>query len=233
MSETSSGFGSGILKGLKRILFTEEASAAPQNTAPAAAPAPAANPQPAPAAAAAPPVTNWHVPDDANKEMKLKIYQLLESMNRPGVDFFEVWNAATEMGGATPSNIKAAFTSLKFADKTLSKAKLLETAEFYKTNLQKTIDVESQKRLDEKNALNKEMEQMANSLSAEIKSIEQQIQTLQEKLSTKQNDRATINEKYEPKIAAIDSRINTGRQSVNEIIGEMQQVIDTIQKEIN
>jgi hypothetical protein len=33
-------------------------------------------------------------------------------MNKPGVDFFEVWNAAVEMGGANANNLKSAFTSL-------------------------------------------------------------------------------------------------------------------------
>ena len=229
MSETTSGFGSGILRGLKKILFTETDMAAPQNNTPAPEVAPAntapVTPPPAPA--------TFALPADADKEMKLKVYQLLESMNRPGVDFFEVWNAATEMGGASPSNIKAAFTSLKFADKTLSKAKLLETGDFYKTALQKTIDGETQKRQEEKTALNREKEQMASSLSAEIKSIEQQLQTLQEKLSTKQNDRNTINDKYEPRIAAIDTRIQTGRQTVAEVLTEMQQVMSTIQQEIS
>lgn len=232
MSETSSGFGSGILRGLKKILFTDEHTD-PQNNAPAPQAPPANNQQPpAPPPRVETPETTWTVPNDGNKEMKLKVYQLLESMNRPGVDFFEVWNAASEMGGATPSNIKAAFTSLKFADKTLNKAKLLETGEFYKTNLQKTIDTETQKRQEEKAGLNKEKEQLASSLSAEIQSIEQQIHTLQEKLVNKQNERNTINEKYEPRILAIDGRINTGRQSVSEIINEMQQVLNTIQQEI-
>lgn len=230
MSETPSGFGSGILKGLKKILFTGDEAASPPQPVQEQKPATPGPPQPPVSAPVAP---SFSPPADADKEMKLKIYQLLESMNRPGVDFFEVWNAASEMGGASPSNIKAAFTSLKFADKTLSKAKLLETGDFYKTTLQKTIDAETQKRQDEKAALNKEKEQMASSLSTEIKSIEQQIQTLQEKLSTKQNDRNTISEKYEPRIATIDTRIQTGRQSVAEVLTEMQQVIDTIQKEIS
>ncbi len=228
MSDTTSGFGSGILRGLKKILFTGDEAAPPQNPNPAQPPA---NPPPQPVPTTSTPSSTPSI--DGDKEMKLKVYQLLESMNRPGIDFFEVWNAASEMGGASPSNIKAAFTSLKFADKTLNKAKLLETGDFYKTTLQKTIDGETQKRQDEKAALNKEKEQMASSLSAEIKSIEQQIQTLQEKLTAKQNDRNTINDKYEPRISAIDTRIQTGRQSVAEVLSEMQQVIDTIQKEIS
>jgi hypothetical protein len=230
MSNEAPGFGSGILRGLKKILFTQDESAEPQTPAPAPESATA---PPSSQPAAPPAIPSFAPPADGSKEVKLRVYQLLESMNRPGVDFFEVWNAATEMGGTSPANIKAAYTSLKFADKTLSKAKLLETGAFYKTNLQKTIEAESSKREAEKAALSREKEQVAGSLSAEIKNIEQQLHTLQEKLQTKQNELATINEKYEPRIAAIDGRISSGRQTVAEVLGEMQQVINTIEQEIS
>lgn len=230
MSDDNKSFGSGILKGLKRMLFTDE----PAETQPVA---PQASPQPG---NVAPPATEqknspvtWPTSDDSNKETKLKVYQLLENMNKQGIDFFEIWNAATEMGGATATNIKAAFTSLRFADKSLNKAKMLETGTYYMTNLQEVLKTETQKRLDEKSKIEKEKEQVAGSLAAEITSIEQQLTALQDKLAAKKQERDTINEKYEPKIADINQRISAGQQSVNSVLTEMQQVLDVIQKEIN
>lgn len=166
-------------------------------------------------------------------DVKLRVYQLLENMNKPGVDFFEVWNAAVEMGGPNSANIKSAFTSLKFADKSLTKAKLQETASAYMTGLKAVIETESQKRLEEKNRLDKEREQVKSSLVAEISALEQQIAVLQERLAIKKTELDTINDKYDPKISEIDKKINTGKQSVNSVLTEMQQVLDIINKDLN
>jgi len=234
MSDDNKSFGSGILKGLKRMLFTDE----PGNTPPVSeqGPVPAGN-TPPPATVtepkSAPVIASWPTSDDSNKEMKLKVYQLLENMNKQGIDFFEVWNASTEMGGTSATNIKAAFTSLRFADKSLTKAKLLETGTYYMTNLQNVLKTETQKRLDEKSRIDKEKEQMAGSLATEIAALEQQITSLQEKLASKKQERDTINEKYEPKIADINNRISAGQQSVNGVLTEMQQVMEIIEKEIS
>jgi hypothetical protein len=228
MSDNNDRFGSDILKGLKRVLFT---SSADNEKAVSSAPethVPRQNPEPA-----KPQVTESYQEEPGMKDVKLRVYQLLENMNKPGVDFFEVWNAAVEMGGPSSANIKSAFTSLKFADKSLTKAKLQETAAAYMTGLKTVIEAESQKRLEEKARLDKEREQVKSSLVAEINTIEQQIADLQERLSAKKSERDTVNDKYDPKIAEIDQKINTGKKSVNSVLTEMQQVLDIINKELN
>jgi hypothetical protein len=233
MSDTKSGFGTGLLKGLKNLLFhpdPEDATApviteprpvtaTPKTVAPAIAPI-IATPSPS-------------LSGDEIKDMQLKVYQLLESMNQPGCDFFEVWNAAVEMGGANSANIKAAFTSLRFADNTLSKAKLLETGNYYKTNLQTVIDTEIQKRQQDKTGLIQQKEQQKSGLSNDIASLEQQLLALQQQLANKKADYNSIEAKYEPDIAEIDKKIALGQQSVSRVVADMQQVLDIIQKELN
>ncbi len=167
------------------------------------------------------------------KEMKLRIYQLLESINKPGCDFFEVWNASVEMGGANPNNIKAAYTSLKYADKTLTKDKLLETGDFYISSLTKVLDAEIIKRKEEKDKLFSQKEEEKTLLTKEIGELEQQLISIQKKLAEKKSQSEGINQKYQPKIEAIESKISNGHESVNSVIGEMRQVVSIIQKEIN
>ncbi|UZJ66222.1 hypothetical protein OKW96_09230 [Sphingobacterium sp. KU25419] len=53
--------------------------------------------------------------------MKLKVLGILERLNEQGLDFFEVWNAAAAMGKVDENTIKAAYTSLKYVDNTLTK----------------------------------------------------------------------------------------------------------------
>ena len=228
MSDNSEGFGIGILRGLKKVLFTSGKEDEPSIPANASVTLSTPGNEPARPVDAEP-----FAGDAGGKDMKLRVYQLLENMNKPGVDFFEVWNAAVEMGGSNISNIKSAFTSLKFADKSLSKAKLLETGAAYMSGLKSVIETESHKRLEEKSRLEKEKEQVRSGLVAEISSLEQQIAGLQERLAAKKGERETIEEKYEPKIKEIDFKINAGRQSVTIVMNEMQQVMDIINKELN
>ncbi|MEO6733041.1 MAG: hypothetical protein ABIN01_17590 [Ferruginibacter sp.] len=227
MSNNKEGIGEGILKGLKKILFTDSGREEPMPTiAPAAAPAATITTD-----------DRLTVPTDASgnnvKEMKLRVYQLLESINKPGCDFFEVWNASVEMGGANSGNIKAAYTSLKYADKTLTKDKLLETGDFYISSLTKVLDAETIKRQEEKDKLLVQKDQEKTSLTTEINELEKQIAALQKKLAEKKTQNEGINQKYQPQLEAIDAKISNGHQSVNSVINEMQQVVAIIQKEIN
>jgi hypothetical protein len=228
MTDSKNGFGSGLLKGLKNLLFKDEVPPTGDSQKETTI-VPPANNEPAPVKNVFQPATTGAT----DKDMKLKIYQLLETMNKPGCDFFEVWNAAGEMGGVNSTNIKAAYTSLRFADSTLSKAKLVETGTFYRDSLSSVFQTETQKREEEKNNLHREKEQAKAGLDNDIISIENQITTLQQQLLHKKTERENLDEKYTPSITAIDTKIATGRQSVNSVLEEMQQVLDIIQKDIN
>jgi len=226
MSDSKDNIGTGILKGLKRVLFqhdhvTEEKTATELQT-------PSVGVKPALIAKIEPSFA-----EEGTKDMKLKVYQLLENLNKPGIDFFEVWNAAVEMGGANSNNIKAAYTSLKFADKTLDKARLLETGSGYVTALSSVIETETKKRMDEKIKLDKEKEQARSNLSNEITTIEQQISSLNEKLVVKKAELENLHKKYEPIISSIDVKIRSGQQSVSAVLQEMQQVLELINKDLN
>jgi len=227
MSESTENFGSGILKGLKKVLFNSDTTA--DSPEPPTVPVVKIE-KSAPEKMIK---ENKVSGDDGYKDMKLKVYQLLENLNKPGIDFFEVWNAAVEMGGANSTNIKSAFTSLKYADKSLDKTRLLESGQAYINGLNSVIETEAKKRMEEKSRLDKEMENMKSSLDSEIVSLEQQITSIQQRLTEKKSERANIHANYEPKIAEIDIKINAGRQSVNSVLSEMQQVIEIIKKDLN
>jgi hypothetical protein len=226
MDEHIEQTGGGILKGLKRILFySDQDKGGPPTQEPSL---------PTPVIRAPKPETPFEsVTDpDAVKQMKLKVYQLLEQMNKPGVDFFEVWNASVEMGGPTASNIRSAFTSLRFADSTLSKDKLLESGRGYISGLETVIGKESAKREEERKMLEAEMERAGISLSTEIGSLEKQISELQRTLTTKIAERDSLNDRYSPKLAEISFKISHGRNSVQQVMDEMQHVLAVIQQEI-
>lgn len=241
MGESNQGFGNGILKGLKRVLFTSAPDENPNTTYPADPSAQTANkpPLPSPKVADNPVVmTPFPVapsPEMGNdvKDMKLKVYQLLEQMNKPGVDFFEVWNAAVEMGGANANNLKSAFTSLRFADKSLSKSRLIESGNGYVKDLQSVFENESKKRQQEKASIAAEKEQVRTGLTSEIEGIQMQITELQKKMNIQQKKLLSLDENYNPRLLAIEQKINNGSDAVQSVLAEMQQVLQIINKEIN
>jgi septal ring factor EnvC (AmiA/AmiB activator) len=174
------------------------------------------------------------MPDEAAiADMKRNVYALLESINRNGVDFFEVWNAAKEMGGANSANIRSAYTSLRFADKTLSKESLIRSGRDYVQALQRVIETESAKRLQEKNSLEKQREETRKRLDQEINRIEEEINALQRKLAGLQVERQGIDADFDPRIGMIESKIRSGRRAVDEVLADMQAVIGIMERDIN
>lgn len=167
------------------------------------------------------------------KQMKLKVLEILERINEPGLDFFEVWNAAAEMGSVNAGSIKAAFTSLKYVDKTLDKDKLVRTGESYAAELQKVIDKESNQKQLQKESIEQNQVAEKASLTAEIQRLEQNMEELRERLSARQKELKEINNKYEPQLKDIDAKIAVGRTAVAEVITDIKNALNIIQTNIN
>jgi len=167
------------------------------------------------------------------KQMKVKVLEILERLNEPGLDFFEVWNAAAQMGSVDASSIKAAYTSLKYVDKTLDKEKLVTSARKYADSLKTVIDKESsQKQLQKQSIEQNQVSEKAN-LTSEIESIERNIEQLQQQLNAKQKELKNINSKYEPQLKDIDHKIAIGNTAVTEVINDINTAISIIETNIN
>lgn len=167
------------------------------------------------------------------KQMKIKVLEILERVNEPGIDFFEVWNAAAEMGSVDVNSLKAAFTSLRYVDKTLDKNKLLSTGERYAVELKKVIDKETADKRSQKQNIEQNLVKEKSSLSEEIASMEKSILEIQEKLSSKQKELKEINNKYSPELEDIDQKIAIGNTAVAEVITDIKNALTIIDKNIN
>lgn len=167
------------------------------------------------------------------KEMKLKVLNIMEKLNQPGIDFFEVWNAAAAMGKVDENSLKAAFTSFQFIDKSLNKEKLINTGNQYANAIKNTIakETESKKAEIEKVILDKKNE--INNLSNDIETLTSQIAKLQLDLTTKKNQLEQISQKYEPILKEIEEKIQIGNQAVNETIADINVALTIIDKSIN
>lgn len=220
----------GFFSGLKKMIFKEEE-----------VPLPAQEPGPAPAKAVTPaeaesgPVDNvgaGAAPLEAREDAAKKAYQLIESINQPGVDFFEVWNAVEENGGPQATSLKQAFNTLKFADKTLTKEKLLSSGNYYKTELQKALDNDIQKKNGEKAAITNKIKDSKETLTAEIHSLEEQVVRLQKTIAEKQAELSNLQAHWQPKLEDIEKKIQTGRHAIEGVINKMQTLLSIAEKEL-
>jgi chromosome segregation ATPase len=234
MDDHERGIGKGFLQGLKKVLFTPDhltADARLTSTTPAGKPDGVEN------ARKSAPIEHHQAINGADpavtQDMKARVYELLDKLNQEGVDFFEVWKAAQEMGGANPTNIRAAYTSLRFADRKLSKKSLLQSGNDYLRALERVIETESAKRLQEKSALEKEREDTRARLDTDIRSLEAEIRALQEKLAVLTDQRQRIDDTFSPRIREIDIKIDAGRQAVDAVMQEMRAVIAIMERDIN
>ncbi|MDR2273602.1 MAG: hypothetical protein LBF27_22025 [Sphingobacterium sp.] len=242
MSNDDNKRSSGILNSLKKLIFEDD------QTSPAPTPPVPSAPQKEKLAPPAPvytavqqPTTGKNpppIPITANdgstdlKEMKLKVYAILEKLNEQGVDFFEVWNAAAAMGKVEENTLKAAFTSLKFVDSSLSKEKLIATGTNYANKLKETIAKESEQKQDEKKRTEQDRTMEIANLNSEIKAITENISKLQDDLQKKQVALGQVNEKYEPKIKEIEQKITIGNAAVGEVITEINNALHMINQSI-
>lgn len=227
--------GNGFLTGLKKLLFQDEQGTVvhPQQDGNATAPPPdmpltgyPATPQ------FSPPVPTPSAGGADAEQMQAKANQLLESINQPGVDFLEVWNAVVENGGANPATVKSAFSTLRYADKTLTKEKLLSTGRFYKGKLQEAIDADVQRKGARLKQLEEEKEAKRGSLAQELKNLEQQIATLQQSLQEKQQQQARLDDDFNQPIADIRQTIITGQNTVSAMVAQMDEMLVLMDREL-
>lgn len=220
----------GFFNGLKKMIFKEED-----------VPLPAQEPEPAPVKVAEPaivkpqPVSTYDtsaIPVEAREDAAKKAYQLIESINQPGVDFFEVWNAVEENGGAQAASLKQAFNTLKFADKTLTKEKLLSSGNYYKNELQKALDNDVQKKNGERAAITNKIRESKETLTAEVHSLEEQVIRLQKTIAEKQAELSNLQAHWQPKLEDIEKKIQTGKHAIEGVISKMQTLLSLAEKEL-
>jgi hypothetical protein len=152
-----------------------------------------------------------------NLDMEAKVMKLLEKLNEPGADFFEVMTSAQKMGGITAGNLKSAFLALETVDSTLTKDKVSQTAQRYIDKLKDMIQDETGKKTDQKNSLITEKSQKRESLKQESDELETKIKDLQTQLAAKKSSLSSIDGEYDPKISAIDQNIEAGKNAVKKV----------------
>lgn len=151
-----------------------------------------------------------------------------ESLNLPGYDFFEFFNAVMLTGPNNPQVYDMAFTMGKSMDPTLTKEKLIKDAQFYLDELSKvhnTFKGEGQLALDKI----LERKRLAGSeLSTRIESLSAQIEGLTRELNTAKTEAQSLDSTFQPQITEIECKIKANDIAKDTLVNKINLVKNNI-----
>ncbi len=234
-SENEKRFG-GILSGLKRLIFHDAPGNVSKEPEEAAQPEQKRQEEDPVKSTPAPVTANTFTAPDTGasnideQELVQKIYQLFESINKPGVDFFELWNAAEKMGGPTPVNIQNAFTTLSILG--LSKDTALRTGREYLQEIDEKIKTDVQSKQREKDHLVLQLQQEKASLQSKEAELEKQILNLQKALQDTKAQLTQVDSKYTKPIFLLDDKMRVGLSALRIVDKEIAAVLNTVEHSV-
>ncbi|MET0636762.1 MAG: hypothetical protein ABWZ25_12100 [Chitinophagaceae bacterium] len=168
----------------------------------------------------------------------LQVYENgLDSINMPGYDFYEFYKTVTSAGVPVEQTYSMAFQMAKSLDKTISQGKLLTDAEFYISKInevhsqyvsqgqQKLNSIEEQKK-NEKNSLQKEIDQSGIRLTQ----LRAELQQLENTLSQKRSALLKVDETHYPLEKSIREKLNANDMARKTSIDKLNMIKDGIQK---
>jgi len=168
------------------------------------------------------------------QNMVQKIHKYLDSINKPGIDFLEFWNAVLGTdGGATPNNIKTAFKMMQMmTGNTITKEILISTGNAYVNELTAVINKETTAKITIKQNLQKQLEQEKSNLVNQAQNLEAQIAKLTIDLSDAKASLLQIDNKYSPQMQEADLTISTGNTALGIVTADINNFIQLIQTNI-
>ena len=164
-------------------------------------------------------------PSDEHYSKALEIYQAgFDSLNKPGYDFFEFYQAVSQAGIDNPQIYVMAFTMAVGMEKTITKTKLLQDSDYYLTEINKVYNDYIAKGNNKKQELVSQKENENQNLINELNLLKEQLETITVQIKDRENKLQAIGSKYEPKIVEIDSKLNANTLAKNKVVTSIEQV---------
>ena len=159
-------------------------------------------------------------------EFVKRLQNLINQNNQPGFDFLEFTESLFEENqNPSPEVFKTVFRIAQKIDKSLTPARLLESAMFYKDLVQRTVQQEISKGDAKKRGLQTEKDTERNNLdnslkdtSTKIQQLSKQIQELQNQELTFNNQLSVIDQKYNGQFIDIDRKIIAIRNASEQVL---------------
>lgn len=155
-----------------------------------------------------------------------RLQNLINQNNQSGFDFLEFTESLfEEKHDPDPEIYKRVFRIAQKIDKSLTTARLLESAMFYKDLVQRTAETEINKGVSKKQDLQAEKDTDKNNLDKGLKDTRTKIQQLTKQIQELQNQEESLNgqllvidQKYEGKFIDIDKKVSAIRSAKEQVI---------------
>ena len=144
-----------------------------------------------------PPVATTPVaPNNYSEEIMGVYIKGFESLNQPGVEFYEFYKAVEAVDINNTQAYKMALAMLKNSDSSFNKEKALSSSQHYIDNILVAHKEFLTNGVTKKDKLNQEKSNEASSLNTEIASLETQLEALNQQLGQKKIQLSSIDAKY-------------------------------------
>jgi hypothetical protein len=155
----------------------------------------------------------------------LEVYEKgFDSLNQPGYDFYEFFQAVMNAGADNPQIYQMAFMMGTGMDKTITKDKLVEQSNFYIAEITKVYNeyvakgnAKKQETIDLKTNENQ-------SLVGELDLMRQQMEALKTQIADREMKLQAIDGKYGPKLQEIEGKLAANDMAKNKVIQSIEQV---------
>jgi hypothetical protein len=186
------------------------------------APAFAFNSEPTPA------TPTYQSPVQVSNEYMQKAFEMyekgFESLNKDGFDFYEFYQSVMQGGPTNPQVYAMAFNMGSIMDKSLSKSKLINDADFYVAEITKVYNDNVSKGTAKKQNLLAQKDSENKSLVAELENMEQQLEALKIQIDDRRRKLSDIDSKYSPDLNDFDNRLGANELAKNKIVDSIEQV---------
>ena len=154
-----------------------------------------------------------------------EIYQQgFDSMNQEGYDFYEFYKGLSEEDKSNPAVYGMAFRMASAMDKTLTKEKLVNQADYYIGEINKNYVSYVTKGNQKKQELITQKSHENETLASELTTLRQQLETIKSQISNNELKLAAIDSKYAPQLNEVESKLLANDVAKNQLIGSIDSV---------
>ena len=174
------------------------------------------------------PTQTYQTPVHVSNEYMQKTFEMyekgFESLNKNGFDFYEFYQSVMQGGPTNPQVYAMAFNMGSIMDKSLSKTKLIQDADYYVAEIIKVYNDNLSKGTAKKQNLLAQKDSENKSLVTELENMEQQLEALKVQIDDRKRKLSDIDSKYSPELTDFDNRLGANELAKNKIIDSIEQV---------
>jgi hypothetical protein len=175
-----------------------------------------------------PATPTYQAPVQVSNEYMQKAFEMyekgFESLNKDGFDFYEFYQSVMQGGPTNPQVYTMAFGMGSIMDKSLSKSKLINDADFYISEITKVYNDNLTKGNAKKQTLLAQKDSENKSLVSELENMEQQLEALKVQIDDRRRKLSDIDNKYSPDLTDFDNRLGANELAKNRIVDSIEQV---------